>query len=344
MKTRFGSFLIALAAQVVSSQAISVSLVYQNPGDPFFTATAQSTLAKAAADVSYAITTSLNALSQDVYSGTNGSTSASVNWSLNYTNPTTGSAVTLNTFNLPLDQVTVYVGARNLGGSLGIGGPSGASYSTSGGGFESEWVGAVNAMEAASNAGMVRGGPVLGTLSGTLTLGATQAPYDLDYGYGVGSLSLNSTSSWNLDYNTLPTVSQNDLYSVAVHEILHTIGFGLGLTWDQHVVSSTSWDGAAVIALLGSGTNVLSGDGTHIAEGLTGIPLVDGVWQTGDTQEALMDPTLTMGTRKYVTDLDLAFLRDMNWDTQVIPEPGVATLTVMGIALVALRRRTNRPI
>jgi hypothetical protein len=332
--------LLALLTPLLSSQAIEINLVYQDPADPFFTSVAKDTMQKAAADVSYAITTALNGISQDVYSGTNGSTTATVDWRLSYTDPNDGTTVvTLNTFSLLPDQITIYVGSRSIPGStLGIGGPGGIGYSLTGGGSSSQWVGAVDNMEAASNASMVRDGPVRGTFSGSGTLGGTTATFDLDYGYFIGTLAIDSSAVWNLDYDVLPVVGQSDLYSVAVHELLHGIGFGIGQTWDDHV-DGLDWTGEAVIELLGTGADVLSAGQDHIAEGLTGMPLVDGVWQVGVSQEALMDPSLTSGTRKYITDLDLAFLRDMGWETQVIPEPASALLVLAGGVAVFIRRR-----
>ncbi len=339
MKTRASLLFFALLSLQVPASAVSVTLVYQNPSDPFFNATAQATMNQAAADVSYAITTSLTSLSQDVYTGTNGATTATANWSLNYTNPTDGTTqVSLPTFALGIDEIVIYVGSRDLPGStLGVGGPGGVGLSLGGGGSPSQWVGAVDNMEAASNAGMVRGGPVLGTISGTISLGGTPAGYDLSYGYAIGALAIDSLAVWNLDYNVLPTLGQNDLYSVAVHEMIHAIGFGIAPTWDEHV-SGTNWNGTAVLDLLGTGVGVLSLGGDHIAEGLTGTPLVNGVFQIGQSQEALMDPTIIVGTRKYITDLDLAFLEDMGWAVQAIPEPSAALLIVAGGIGLLIRR------
>jgi hypothetical protein len=58
-----------------------------------------------------------------------------------------------------------------------------------------------------------------------------------------------------------------------------------------------------------------------------------------------MDPTITVGTRKYLTDLDLAFLQDMGWE--VVPEPTSAALLllsglVVGAWMTKKRFATNR--
>lgn len=321
------------------ASAISISIEYVDPMDSFFTATAQSTLQKAASDVSFAITTSLTALSQDVYVGTNGSTTATTDWSMKFINPNDGtSSVSLNTFNFAADEFVIKVGARNIGGStLGQGGIGGIARSTGASGSSGELIGAVVAMEAASNASMPRGGPLVGTSSGSLNFGATAANFDLDYGYALGALAFDKSKPWHFDYATLPSGSNNDFYSVAVHEILHTLGIGGGEIWTTNISGGVNWDGPTVINYLGSGTDVVDSGGGHIKSGLMGNAIIDGV-QTGTMQEAAMTPSIQEGTRKYLTNLDLAFLSDMGW--QVVPEPSecmLLALSTLGFAL--LRRR-----
>ena len=50
-----------------------------------------------------------------------------------------------------------------------------------------------------------------------------------------------------------------------------------------------------------------------------------------------MDTTLLVGTRKSLTAMDLAFLRDLGYAT--IPEPSAAVFVVCGAALLWRRRR-----
>ncbi len=328
---------IALA---VPSRGITVNLSYQDDSDTFFTPLARSTLLKAASDVSFAVTTSLSALNQSSYSGTNGSTTATVDWSFRYSNPNTGAnAPDVTTFDFLADEFRVVVGRRTLGGTtLGRGGPSGAGISLGGSGFENEWPGAIDAMEAASNATMPRGGPALGLLSGDFQFGATPGPYDLNYGFAIGALVFDDMTSWNFSYDTLPTASQNDFYSVAVHEILHSIGLGASRAWDVQK-SGTDWMGPEVIAMLGTGINVLDSGEAHIRSGLMGSPIIDGVYRSDLTQEAVMDPDITTGTRKYITDLDIAFLNDMGWETVAVPEPSTSLLASGFVILLAARRR-----
>lgn len=90
-------------------------------------------------------------------------------------------------------------------------------------------------MSAASNAVMTRGGgPVIGNLSGNLTLGATNAAYNLSYGAIGGTLWFDNDADgdlspyWHFNHATGVVAGRNDFYSVALHEILHTMGFGVG--------------------------------------------------------------------------------------------------------------------
>ena len=97
-----------------------------------------------------------------------------------------------------------------------------------------------------------------------------------------------------------------------------------------------NWTGPAVANLLGSGVYVLESDGNHVKSGLQGFAIIDGV-QTGILQEVAMDPNLTQGTRKYLTDVDLAFLSDMGW--AIIPEPSHTTLAGLSLFALLLRRK-----
>lgn len=324
----------------LASPASAVVLVidYSYDSNNFFAnTTAKAALEAAATDIGNAITSSLGAITTDVYTSTNGSTHATFDWNLSITNPTTGGAVTLNTFTAAANQITMYVGARDLSGpTLGVGGPAGAGLGFSGGGFANEWVTAVAGAESASNAAMTRGaGPVMGTLTGSSSLGAATANYSLSYGAIAGGLSFDSNTIWHYDHTTAVGVGENDFYSVALHELLHAVGVGTSDSWTSQT-SGTNWTGTNVIALMGSGTGLISSGGDHIADGTMSTRISD-----GGAQEAVMDPTLTVGTRKSLTALDLAFLNDLGFTTaSAVPEPSRMILLLVGAGgMLLLRRR-----
>ena len=348
------ALVVCLGFAAQSASAITIQLDFTH--DTYITtnATAQAALTQAADDVSAAITTSLTAItgSDDPITGNNGSTSVTVDWSFSYTNPTTGTSVTDTTPTVAADTVTVFAGGRNLTGStLGIGGPNSAGIGLGASGFETELIAAMADMESQSNTIHPRGGgPTMGNFSGGLTLGSTTAFYDLGYGSSLGSISFDLDSDntgvqdnatqlaayWHFDHTTSVAGGKNDFYSVSVHELLHAVGIGTADSWDN-LASGTTWSGPVAIGLNGgSGVGLLHTDSSHITQSLMSPRLSDGV-----LQEVVMDPNITVGTRKSLTLMDLAFLQDIGWETVTIPEPGAFVVLMIGVIGIAARRHVN---
>jgi hypothetical protein len=347
--------LTSFIAEPRSASAINIQLVY--PVGNLFSAThdpaAKSAINAAAADISFAITNSLSAINSDVYTGTNGSTTATFDWSYEISNPVTSGSTFIGMATVAANNVVLHVGASNLTGStLGIGGPGGMGYQLNGSGFPNQWTGAIASAESQSETAYRRGsGPVINTITGSLTLGDTTANYSIDYGVAYGSVSLDWDGNnngvkdsdvelnnyWHFDHATAVASGKRDLYSAALHEILHAVGFGASASWDSKV-SGSSWTGLEVIGLHGTGSNLVTVTSDHIAEGVMSSRIYDGV-----PQEVAMDPTTTFGTRKYLTALDLAFLRDIGYTTIVpapaVPEPcAIALLLAGGMVLLSGRR------
>ncbi len=310
-----------------ASHAINISVQYA-PGTLFHSGidgTAKAAINAAAADVSEAITTSLNAITTDVFTGTNSSTTVTFDWSFNYTNPSTGGSTTINSATIAADTVTLFVGTQTLyGNTLGLGGPTGIGLSLGASGFPSESPAAVNSAEAQSEIALARGGgPVIGSLDGNLVWSSYSEAYSVDYGISYGSLSFDNDEDnngspdssasldnyWHWNHTTSVASGKNDLYSVALHEILHALGLGASESWDSSR-SGTTWNGSEVLAITGSGANLVDGGGSHIASSVMSTRISDGA-----SQEVVMDPTVLLGSRKELTVLDLAFLRDIGYET-----------------------------
>lgn len=343
-------FVLALAPCPLEATTLVVDYSHDTTGFFDDLPAARAAIDAAADDLSSFLISGLIGM-QNSFTGTQGSTSATVNWELAYSNPFSGAQELLAPADIGVDEFRFYAGMRNLSGTtLGQGGPGGAGIDLIGGGFEHEWASAVQAMEDASNAVMPRGDTPQEVFNGTLTLGSVTAPYELFYGLAVGHIwmdwdvdnsgSRNTNAEletyWHFDHTTPVESGKRDFYSVALHELMHGIGFGGSTAWET-LVNGTDWEGANVINLLGSGTDVLDPDGNHVAPGIFSLTAF------GDLQESVMTASYTTGTRRVLTELDLAFLADIGWSVAAIPEPSTVGLLLAAFMTVSLaRRKTNR--
>ncbi|MBP89350.1 MAG: hypothetical protein CMJ64_22000 [Planctomycetaceae bacterium] len=205
-------------------------------------------------------------------------------WSMTLVHPATGvQDFEISNPTVAANELVIYAGGRELTGtSLGVGGPGGSSATCATPGFCSD----------------------------VATRGQTGAAAEppTDFGPWGGSLSFDTDTNWHFGETTIGLDNdESDFLSVASHEVTHLLGFGASLAWNG-LVSGAFFTGATSAAANGGSNVPLSGSG-H--------------WENGTThngQEAAMDPSLTNGTRKLLTQLDLAGLDDVGWeivDTQL---------------------------
>jgi hypothetical protein len=213
-------------------------------------------------------------------------------WSMIIDNPSASGEVTIINPTLGADQYRLFVGAKSLPGStLGQGGPGGRSVArdSDGGGFTLEEIDELNAItDEFSSAVETRG-----EASGFVAWG------------GSLSMDTDSAANWHFNHTTAPTAGTNDLFSVAFHEIGHVLGLGGSDEWNARL-SGGKFTGPAATAA--NGGIMPSANTGHWAEGTMST-----IYGTATPQEAVMDPTITTGTRKRPTKLDIAALTDIGW-------------------------------
>lgn len=207
------------------------------------------------------------------------SASGANTFSINFTNPGTGNPVTVNNPTIPANTIVLYAGARDVSGAeLGIGGPVG--YNGSGSGDF------LNLLQSRGNAG---------------ALG--DASQQTDVAPLAGAVTFDSSANWSFDTANGPANSSlNDFVSVAEHEITHALGIGTASSWNN-LLSNQTFTGPKAEALYG-GPVPVTANGGHFAQGVI----------SPGQGEVAMAPSITAGTRKLLTDLDIAALDDIGYD------------------------------
>jgi hypothetical protein len=197
-------------------------------------------------------------------------------WTAVFNHPSTGVSHSIGNMTIEADELVIFVGARELGGSLGSGGPGGYTVRCASGSSFCDDV------ATRGESGAAESDPT-------------------DFGPWGGFISFDTTTNWHFGQTTQgQSNGESDFLSVAIHEIAHVLGFGASNSWSTFR-SGLIFNGTASRALYGSGVPLSSGGG-HWANGTM-----------SNEQETAMDPSLTTGTRKLMTDLDLAGLDDIGW-------------------------------
>lgn len=306
-------------------------IVLDFTGDTYFAnnPVAEAALQAAVADINAAVNFScLDAITDDVIFGVDGGLTAAFDFRTEYTNPADGLPITVQNTTIPAGQINIYAGARTFGGNiLGQGGPAGTGLNATVFGVSGSGSVPLAVADAVANEQHSRNaGPVIANQGGLF-----------DLGMHTGTIAFDDDASWHFDHTTAVAPFTSDFYSVALHELLHAIGIGGSDTWNSLVSGSNYLGTEGIAANGGSGTGLISSGGDHLALNVMSSRISDGL-----NQVAVLDPTLLQGTRRTLTELDLALLRDIGYKTievSAVPEPSCLTLLVLGGMSLCCRRR-----
>ena len=196
-------------------------------------------------------------------------------WSAKFLNPATGADTARNNLIIPANEILIFAGARPLNaGELGRGEKGGFSATSNSQAF-------IDAVKARGQTGALLSTPT-------------------DFGPWGGTVTFSTTANWHFGLTTDgldPT--EFDFVSIASHEIMHSLGFGLANSWDAKV--SGGFTGANSVAISGKSPVPLN-DVSHWAVGTT-----------NNGQPTLMSPEASSGQRRLPTRLDFAGLQDVGW-------------------------------
>ncbi len=246
-------------------------------------------------------------------------------WQITFARPDTGATATVYDPTIAANTLVIYAGGRDLGSpTLAQGGPGGYAVTAC---FGSPG----NLCEQARYRGEV---------------GETRGPTATESAWWGGAITfdtnLDSGQNWYFgDLSGTPGGSDNDFWSVTLHELAHVLGIGIqggggSQTPWQNLISGGQFTGANSVAEHGSNVPLDGGLG-HWANGTMST-----VAGTVTAQEAALDPSIVIGTRKLMTDLDYAGLQDIGWDVSIVPEPGSALLLGLGLIGLSVRRKALR--
>jgi len=227
-----------------------------------------------------------------------------------FSHPATGvtNAVLNSTF--AEDEYVVFVGARALtGGELGRGGAG--AWATSfarNGQFTTDERNQITSMNEDFQTAVARRGQASG------------------FGSWGGSIAFNSNATWHFNHNTVPGAGASDFFSVALHELAHTLGFGGVEQWSD-LTSGTTFTGSNARTAYGQSSNVPLESADDLAHWLQGIS-DSNLYGGGEAQKPLMVPNLANGIRRRLTNLDAAALVDLGWQIDL---PSTSALTAFSL-------------
>lgn len=241
-------------------------------------------------------------------------------WIATPRNPSTGELLSFPDLVVPEDTIIVYVGARELGGSVrGLAGPAGLS--GAGTGSASVIQGWIQRLQSRGSSGA--------------NFPNTQANLRTDFSLWGGSIAFDITTNWN--FSLTENQSGTEFLKVALHEMGHVLGLGTADSWDN-LISGGIFTGAAAINSYGSAPATFEG---HFLEEPSTSQLLSPRYGSFGTTHGTNLPVLMLASSldtgsnfDVISDLDLAALIDIGWELKIpteltssAPSPAGATFS-----------------
>ena len=289
-------FILTLAP----ASGISLLFDYRYDSTGFFTPERRNTLEAAGQWFGSRLTDSLTAI---VPMGGN-------TWTQEFDDPSTGTAISLLNQVVPADSLLIYVGAADLGCHY-AGRRWTGRYTVSG---------SVGWLDVVQLRGQIGG----------------EADPPTDFATWGGTITFDTTTDWyaDQDLTAMEAGLGFDLYSTALHEIAHVLGFGTALSFNTQIdFDEVTFTGEAATVVYGS--NPPLANEAHWYWGTESV-----IFGTNTLQNVAMDPAIPTGVRKHMTELDMAGIRDIGWI--VVPEPSAGILLASAFGCLALRRKRRR--
>lgn len=301
----------AALAAVGSARAITIRIDYSydtqnffgagNPDGPAAGATAKASIEAAAGYLSGILQDTLTSIDPPTLESATFNGVYTWHWNAYFLHPGTGGQVSVTDLPVAADEYVVFAGGRSLSGTnLGAGGFG-----------ESNWYRSNNDgfFTAAENNQAL----VIDAQFEDQLLHRGEAPGDFVRWGGSVAFDNDDSFDWHWDHTASVPQFKHDFYSVALHELVHTLGFGASDEW-LGLVSGNLFTGAASYAANGNAApGVIGGHWSANTQST--------VYGSSTLQEVSLDPSFAEGTRKYLTTLDAAALQDIGWQPQA-PELG----------------------
>ena len=304
---RFGLLVAAMLLAAEPARAVTVTIDYGYDTGNFFNpgtqngAAARAALTAAAGFYTNILNDTLDRIEAPVYISPTTTAMFTWTWTKGFNHPSVDSTATRVNEIIAADEFRIYAGARNHAGStLAVSSP----------GWVATWgrttTGSPNSADNAQRTAIDN------SFQTTLeTRGETSG-----FAAWGGSISFDSDTPWHYNHTMPTTAGKTDLYSVALHELAHTLGFGASPAWNSFV-SGSDFTGPASMTSNGGSSVPLGPGGGHWQDNR-----ISTVYGGSTSQVALMVPSFPANQRRRLTALDAAGLTDIGWS--VIQPPSLA--------------------